>query len=70
VALYLVASALARYDLATLPIWDCAIRLALAALLLASDPVIHGVAIVATGILLALHFSLKRKALTLGDQSL
>jgi len=68
VALYLVASALARYDLAKLPVWDCAIRLVLAALLLASDPLIHGIAIVASVVLLGLHLGLARKTPKLREQ--
>ncbi|MCJ8308994.1 MAG: TRAP transporter large permease subunit [Rhizobiaceae bacterium] len=40
-ALYLMASALARYDYAPLPLWNCLVRLALAVLVLASDPQIH-----------------------------
>jgi len=67
-ALYLVASALAQYDLTKLPIWDCALRLVLAVLLLASDPIIYGIAIVATGLLLALHFGLYRKTPTFREQ--
>ncbi|MXY33033.1 MAG: TRAP transporter large permease subunit [Boseongicola sp. SB0664_bin_43] len=55
-ALFLLASALARFDRAPLPIWDVAIRLALAFLVMSKDPAVYGVAVVAAGAWLALHF--------------
>lgn len=56
IALYLLASALARFDRAKLPIWDSVIRLGLAVLLMASQPSVHLAAIAVTTIWLALHF--------------
>jgi len=55
IALYLLASALARFDQAKLPIWDCVIRLCLAVLLMASQPTVHLAAIAVTAIWLGLH---------------
>lgn len=55
-ALYLLASALARFDQRALPLWACAVRLALAALLLAGDPLIHGAAIIGAAALVGAHY--------------
>ena len=55
VALYLLSSALARYDARALPIWEVFVRLALAALLLMKLEVIWIGAAVATVALLVLH---------------
>ena len=41
-ALYLLASALARFDRAVLPLWEVGLRLALAALAISSDSTLHG----------------------------
>ncbi len=60
VALYLLASALARFDHAKLSYWDCALRLVLAALLLAAGPAVHGLALAGSGVWLALHYYLRR----------
>lgn len=40
-ALYLLASALARFDAASLPVWNWCLRLGLCVLVLFSDPVVH-----------------------------
>ena len=60
VALYLLASALARFDHATLPFWDCAIRLVLATFLLAATPAVHGLALAGSTVWLVLHYVLRR----------
>ncbi len=52
-ALYLLASALARFDLIKLGLFDTLTRLTLAALILSSDPWIYGLAISAALFLLA-----------------
>ena len=59
-ALFLLASALARFDRASLAIWDVAIRLALAFLVLTKDPFVYGAAIVVAAAWLALHFARHR----------
>ena len=56
IALYLLASVLARFDRAGLPLTICVIRLGLALALMVADPLVHGAAIVATIVLLGLHF--------------
>ncbi len=56
IALFLLASALARFDRASLPMWDVVMRLVLAFLIMTKEPVIHGVAFAAAGSWLALHF--------------
>ena len=43
-ALYLLASALARFDRAALPFWDVLLRLVLAILIMTKDPTIYSVA--------------------------
>ncbi len=55
-ALYLLSSALARYDRVALSPVESIVRLALAAGLMFSNPVIHGPVIVLTVGLIALHF--------------
>ena len=54
-ALYLLASALAKFDRITLPLWDVGLRLGLAACIVTSNPVIYGSAIAAALVWLALH---------------
>ena len=56
VALYLLASALAAYDRAALPIWDVAVRLVLAVLVMSKDPMIFGIALGIAAAWLALHY--------------
>lgn len=53
--LYLLASALARFDRATLTIWESVLRLILSVMLLASSPLMQGVAIVAACLLIVVH---------------
>ncbi|MEM7472906.1 MAG: TRAP transporter fused permease subunit [Pseudomonadota bacterium] len=62
VALYLLASALSRFDRAALPIWDVALRLGLAVLIMIKAPVIWGAAAVAAIVWLVLHFVRSRSA--------
>jgi len=62
IALYLLASALARFDRAKLPLWECALRLALALMIMAADPLVHGAAIAGTIALLGLHFVVAGRA--------
>ena len=54
-ALYLVASALARFDRVRLATWEVAARLTLAALIATGDPVVYGTAIVSALVLVSLH---------------
>jgi TRAP transporter 4TM/12TM fusion protein len=54
-ALYLIASALARFDRAALTGWEVPLRLALAALILAYDPVVHGAGVGAAALLMIWH---------------
>jgi len=60
-ALYLIASALAQYDLKHLAIWEVLLRLVLAAFVMSGDASIHIVAIIATIGLLLTHYSTHRK---------
>ena len=55
-ALYLLASALARYDRAALPIWDVGLRLGLAFFVMTKDPAMYGGAVVAAVLWLGMHF--------------
>lgn len=55
VGLYLLASALARFDRAALKTWDWTARLALAMLLMVANPAVHGPALLAAAALLAFH---------------
>ncbi|MGI9355870.1 MAG: TRAP transporter fused permease subunit [Rhizobiaceae bacterium] len=55
VALYLLASALSRFDRKALAGWECAVRLALAALVMFRDPLIHGLALAAVTLLVGFH---------------
>ncbi len=59
--LYLLASALARFDRCALPIWQWSLRLLLAVLVLAGDPMIHGGAMVVALALLGWHFTSNRQ---------
>ena len=61
VALYLLASALARFDCAQLPLWDVALRLVVAVLLLVSEPLIQGAALAVSILCLVLHHVTKRR---------
>jgi TRAP-type uncharacterized transport system fused permease subunit len=54
--LYLLASALARFDRNALPFWDVALRLSLAVLIMVKDPTIYLIAIFAACVWLWLHF--------------
>ncbi len=60
-ALFLLASALARFDRAALPIWDVLLRLGLAFFVLSKDPMIYGGAIVIALLWLGLHFARNRQ---------
>ena len=62
-ALYLLASALARFDRAALPLWETVLRLALAALIISADPTVYGPAIAAAAVWIGWHvFSTRRKS--------
>ena len=54
--LYLLASALARFDRNALPFWDVALRLSLAVLIMVKDPTIYLIAMFAACVWLGLHF--------------
>lgn len=56
VALYLLASALARFDRSALPGWDVALRLGLAAAIMVYSPVISAVALVVALAWVVLHY--------------
>jgi len=60
-ALYLLTSALARYDRRALPIWDVGARILLAALVIYGDPLIFAPAIIMALIWLGLHVRLRGK---------
>ena len=61
-ALYLLASALARFDRVLLAYWDAGLRLALAFFVLSKDPTVYSAAIAVAGGLLALHILRNRSA--------
>lgn len=61
-ALYLLASALAGFDRVALRPWERALRLALAALAMSSDPATHGGALLAALALVGWHSSAARRA--------
>ena len=67
-ALYLLASALARFDRAALPIWDVVLRLGLAFLVMTKEPAMYGAAAVAASLWLGLHF-LRNRHLHADDSS-
>ena len=54
-ALYLLASALARFDRAALPLWEVGLRLALAVLVISNDSTLHGPAIAAAVLWIGWH---------------
>ena len=54
-ALYLLASALNRFDHRALPVWDVVARLVLAVMLLSGSPLIYGLALIAAGLLVGAH---------------
>ena len=54
-ALYLLASALARFDRAALPLWEMALRLALALFVVSSDAAVYGPAIAAAALWIGWH---------------
>ena len=54
-ALYLLASALARFDRATLSLWETGLRLALALLVISNDGTVHGPAIAAAILWIGWH---------------
>ena len=64
VALYLVASALSRFDAARLSPYEVALRLVLAFLLLLKAPTIAGSALAATAAYLLLHHAMARRRRT------
>jgi len=61
-ALYLLASGLARFDKAQLASWEWIARLALAALVMVGDPVVYAPAIAASVVLLTYNLTLGRKS--------
>lgn len=63
VALYLLASALARYDLAALPFWQVGLRLLIAVGIILHDPAIHHVSTGLGVVLLAAHVWRHRRQL-------
>ena len=60
-ALYLLASALARFDLRSMPFWETGLRLVVAVMLMTSIPSIYILAIVSAALLLALHRYMQRR---------
>ena len=68
-ALYLLSSALAAFDRVKLALWECGIRLALAALVLAKDPMIQGAACVVAIAWLVMHYFLNRRDTSTGEVS-
>ena len=54
-ALYLLSSALARFDRSALPLWEVGLRLALALLVISADSAIHTPAIAAAIVLIGWH---------------
>lgn len=60
-ALYLIASALAQFDMQRLALWEVLLRLVLAMFVMSGSATIHVAAIVATIVLLALHVMTSRK---------
>ena len=64
-ALYLLASALARFDRSALPLWEIGLRLALAALVISNDSALHGPAIAVAVLWIGWHgFRTRRKRAT------
>ncbi|MDH3582558.1 MAG: TRAP transporter large permease subunit, partial [Hyphomicrobiales bacterium] len=61
-ALYLLASGLARFDFTALAVWEWLARLVLVALVMAGDPMIYGPAIVAAGAIIGWHIVRTRAA--------
>lgn len=64
VVLYLVASALIRFDKYILPYWSIILRLVIALLILFKDPYISTGAMIAAAIVLLLHYLVPRKGST------
>ncbi|WP_347919217.1 TRAP transporter fused permease subunit [Paracoccus marcusii] len=62
VALYLVSSALAQFDFARLPMWQVALRLALAVGIILHDPLLHGLAVVMGLALVLGHYVAARRS--------
>lgn len=54
-ALYLLASALNRFDHRALPVWDVVARLVLAVMLLSGSPLIYGIGLVLAALLVGAH---------------
>ena len=54
-ALFLLASALTRFDRTTLAHWETGLRLGLAVIVIQSDIAVHGIAVVLAVVILALH---------------
>ena len=61
-SLYLLASALARFDRATLPFWEVGIRLLLAATVLYGNPYVYGPAIAIALLLIGWHYMQNRES--------
>lgn len=56
-SLFLIASALARFDQTRLPFWEVGLRLVLAALVMHSNPALFGPAIAAAAVLIGLQYA-------------
>ncbi|MCY3670711.1 MAG: C4-dicarboxylate ABC transporter, partial [Alphaproteobacteria bacterium] len=59
-ALYLLASALARFDRRALHPWEWLVRLVLAGLVMVGDPMVHGPALAVAAAVVALHMLRQR----------
>lgn len=62
-ALYLISSALSRFDTKQLPWWEIGVRLVLATLVLSGTPMIYGPAVFAALGLIGLHYITSRRIL-------
>ena len=69
-ALYLLASALARFDRAGLALWETGLRLALAALVISTDAAVYGPAIVAAVVWIGWHAYRTRRTGIAGEAAL
>ena len=66
-ALYLLASALARFDRAGLALWETGLRLALATLVISTDTAVYGPAIVAAVVWIGWHMYRTRRTGIAGE---
>ena len=67
-ALYLIASAMVKFDRTGLALWEVILRLALAAFVMIGNPMLHGPAIGIALAWLAFHFVKNRQSLGDGDE--